>query len=107
MAADAGQPFKKRQRIEDDVDEDLEEFGKKAPPPAPISLPGGYEDGENPFNDAQLSAPFQWKLRNSKLAKEGKQAIVSEEEERAQRESTIVRDVFISAFFIFQFKQQF
>jgi hypothetical protein len=80
---------KKRLRLDDEIDEDLDDFGKKAPPPAPLSLPGGYQDGENPFNDAQLSAPFQWKLRNSKLAKEGKQVVQSEEEERMIRESTI------------------
>jgi len=91
MSAEAGPNVKKRPRVQDDVDEDLDEFGKKVPPPAPIVLPGGYQDKANPFNDAQLSAPFQWKLRDQKLSKAGVQTAKTAEEEAAQRESTMVR----------------
>lgn len=97
MSSETGPNIKKRPRIQDEVDEDLDEFGKKAPPPAPIVLPGGYQDEANPFNDAQLSAPFQWKLRDQKLAKAGIQTARTAEEESIQRESTIVRSVCKSA----------
>lgn len=92
MSDDTGPNGKKRTRVLDDLDGDLEQFGSRAPPqPAVVELPGGYKDEANPFNDAQLSAPFQWKLRNQKLAKDGIQTASTAEEEAAQRESTMVR----------------
>lgn len=95
MSSDTGPNAKKRTRVLDDLEEDLEGYGKREQPPPPVLLPGGYKDEANPFNDAQLSAPFQWKLRNEKLAKEGRQGTLSAEEEAAQREATIVRAIAI------------
>lgn len=91
MSNDTGPNARKRTRVLDDLDEDLEGYGKRDVPPPPVELPGGYKDEANPFGDAQLSAPFQWKLRNQKLAKEGHSTSLTESEEAAQRESTIVR----------------
>lgn len=72
-------------------DEELEAFGSRAPPPAPLTLPMGYNDEENPFNDQNLSAPFRWKLKDNKMAKEGLITTVSQEDMQAQREATLVR----------------
>lgn len=91
MSNDLGPNAKKRTRVLDDLEDDLEGFGKREVPPPPVVLPGGYKDEANPFNDAQLSTPFQWKLRNQKLGKEGNQGILTKEEEAAQREETMVR----------------
>ena len=81
---------KKRQR-EFDEDEELEVFGSRPPPPAPLQLPLGYNDEANPFNDQNLSMPFKWKLKENKMAKEGHVAASSEQEIQAQREDTLVR----------------
>jgi hypothetical protein len=92
MASDGSGNLKKRPRVEDDLD--LDDFGRKEPPPAPLALPGGYRDDANPFNDAQLSAPFKWKAKTDKMSKNGAAATMSEDQERAQREETLVRCTF-------------
>lgn len=93
MASETGTQLKKRPRVLDDFDDELAEFGKRPAPPAPIELPSGYRDEANPFNDAQLSAPFHWKLRAQKKAKAGESSALSAEEEAAQREATLVRSL--------------